>query len=215
MSKFCGKCGGALSSENTFCPNCGNATKPTAENRMSVDPVSKSTLFDATTDENATVKIGGNKIKAATIIKVVALALCVLFFLPMFSVNCSGITITFTGLNAAFGKTISFFGVSEKIDGNLAAIFLLIIPAALFASLQFKKNSSVVSGKLFKISTGLSALGLLGFIIFTVAVNNEVYEQTGGMVSPQYTFWYYLSILLYLIAGAISIGCILSVKKRQ
>jgi len=227
MAKFCSKCGNALPEEDAPCPNCEVTEQPAAETMAPKKTISQMTIgeigqsvkesaqsvkFDAASEDIASVTIGGNKVKISTIIKIIAIGLCILFFLPLFSVSCTGMKLSFNGLDATLGKTISMYGSKEKIDGNFLAIFLLLIPAALFSAFQFKQKISFVAGKLFKISTGLSVLGLIGFIILTFTVNNYA-EQ--NLATASFTFWYYLSILLYLIAGAISIGCVLSGKKTE
>ncbi|MCL1852082.1 MAG: hypothetical protein FWF88_03505 [Peptococcaceae bacterium] len=207
MAKFCTRCGNAIPEDGSPCPSCTAAQQSAAPKTS----IGQSIKLDFTSEDDMLIAIGGNRIKVAAIVKVAAVALCVLFFLPLFSVSCQGVEISFNGWNTAFGKTVSTYGSSNKVDGNIAALFLLLIPAALFVAFQFKKNLQFINGKLFLISTGFSALGLIGFIVLAMVVNKQAEEN---LLIAKYTFWYYLSIILYIVAGLISLWCVLSAKKK-
>jgi len=223
MAKFCTRCGNAIPEDGSPCPNCAVAQQSAAPAATPSAPVYQPApgqsagipiKLDFTTEDDMAVVIAGNRIKVATVIKVVAVTLCILFFLPMFSVSCQGAKISFNGWASAFGKTFQ----GEKIEGNFMAFFLLLIPAALFIAFQFKKNLQFINGKLFLISTGISAMGLIGFIAYAMGVNSAVAEQAGeigGLLTPDFTFWYYLSIILYIVAGLVSVWCVVSAKKRE
>lgn len=223
MAKFCTSCGNPLPGDGSPCPNCLTEQPPaapaaapssTVSQMPSVEigqPLGGSAKLSFEDEEETVVNLGNFRIKAATIIKLVAIGLFILFFLPLFSVSCEGMKITFSGVNAAFGKTVSVFGTNERVNGNLIAIFLLLIPAALFCVFQFKKKLSFVSGKLFQISTGLAALGLLVCIILSSSVNKMAAEN---MMIAQFTFWYYLTIILYIGSGFISAWSVVLAKKK-
>jgi hypothetical protein len=132
--------------------------------------------------------------------------------------------VSFTGWNSEAGKTIidtsssslysslSSNSNTRRIEGEPMAIFLLLIPAALFAAFQFKSKFSFVVGRLYQVSTGLSGFGLIALLIYSSSVGNEVKDVGKGLVAHNFTFWYFLSLLLYVAAGFISAKCALTLK---
>jgi len=208
---YCRKCGKENAHDSVHCVACGILLTSPAENATPT-PKTPPFILDVADEDAANVNIAGKKLKIAMIIKIVALLLCLLFFLPMFTVSCSGMTISFSGADSAFGKTISIYGSSERIAGNIFAIALLLIPAMLFLTFLFKKKFAAINGKRFKVSTVISVLGVVALIIFAIAVNNKISAEG---LTPKYTFWYYLSIILYIVAGIASYWCASSVKKQK
>ena len=247
---FCSTCGTQLPDNSKFCDNCGTATdapvqtsgpvyappnsqvyqntqQPTKSKSISqitIGEIGQSIKLNAQDEDMVYLVIAKKTININLIIKIIALALCVLFFFPMFSVSCQGIKISFNGWDSAFGKTIesslgSMFSEkkSDKINGNFMAIFLFLVPAILFIMFQFKKNLSFIKGKLFFVSTGLSAIGVMSFITYAIAINNAIEKQMGdiGKLAVKFTFWYYLSIILYILTGLTSVVSIISLKKKK
>lgn len=225
MGKFCTKCGNEMPADGSPCPNCEPAQVSEPENKEPGKSISQMTVseigqsFKANAQsikiepedaDHAAVNVGGNKVKVATIIKGIAIALAVMYFLPWFTVSCSGVKITFSGFNATFGKYVHFYDTPQWVGGSIAALFLLLIPAALFAIFHFEKKMPFISGKMFIISTILSAVGLIGFI----GVGNSINTAGGGYIVPSYSFWYYFSMILYIATGVISLFCIKTAKKK-
>ena len=163
--------------------------------------------------DNVSVNVSGNKVNAGTIIKVIAIVLCLLFFLPMFTVSCGNMTISISGLESTFGKTVSSFGSSERIPGNFLTIFLLLIPLSLFSAFQFRKSLSFTRGNLFTVSMGVSGSGFLALIIFVMSVNARISQEGEGILTVTFTFWYYFSLILYVISCLFSYICFNSAKK--
>lgn len=133
--------------------------------------------------------------------------------------------ISFSGWDSVVGKTVvnqssnswyeSASNSQRHFDGNFMAIFLLLIPAALFAAFQFKSKFTFVVSRLYPVSAGLSGLGLIALLIYSSSVGNEVKELGSGLVAHKFTFWYFLSLLLYAAAGFISMKCVLSIKNAS
>ena len=179
----CSSCGAEIAGNTKFCGYCGmpiNQSEtpelPPVEESPIIEPskaqISLSTPVESVEppapnptpinfvveEDSASITVKGTKIEIAPIIKVIAIVLSILFFFPLFTVSCQGTEIEFSGLSATFGKTISTFGSNEKIEGNIIAIFLFLIPVILFAIFQFKKNLKFINGKLFLASSLLSVL---------------------------------------------------------
>jgi hypothetical protein len=104
-------------------------------------------------------------------------------------------------------------GFDRKIDGNFLAIFLLLIPAAMFLAFYLRNSLAFIKGKLFRVSAGLAGLGLVGFIIFAARVNSIAAREGIPGEFAKYTFWYYLSIILYIASGFVSVRCALAAQK--
>ncbi|MDR1329696.1 MAG: zinc ribbon domain-containing protein [Oscillospiraceae bacterium] len=156
---------------------------------------------------NYTLNAGGKSFNAAVVVQVIAVALIAIFFFPLFRVGFDSLGVSFSGFETAFGKNIDMLFASERIDGNLMAIFLLLIPAAIFVLFLFKNKSAFIANKLFVISCGLSALGVAAFVAFTLGVRDVLGEM------PRFSFWYYLAVVLYIAAGVISAVAVSSLKK--
>jgi len=231
MANFCGSCGQKLTSAQ-YCQNCGAAQNPETESANDSKTISQMTVgeigqtiktnvqamqVEAADEDNATINVGGNNVRIGTIIKIIGVALCFFFFLPLFTVSCAGETISFSGFNSTFGRTIAigggFWGGSERLSGNFLSVLILLVPAALFSIFQFKKNISFVQGKLFKTSLALSVCGLIVLIIFALVVSNRVSGESGGTLRVSFTFWYYFSVVLYIISSAISYWCFKTTNK--
>jgi hypothetical protein len=154
-----------------------------------------------------TLNVSGKSFNAAVVVQVIAVALIAIFFFPLFRVGFDSLGVSFSGFETAFGKNIDMLFASERTDGNLMAIFLLLIPAAIFMLFLFKNKSAFIANKLFVISCGLSALGVTAFVAFTLGVKDALGEM------PRFSFWYYLSVVLYIAAGVISAAGVSSLKK--
>jgi len=195
---YCGKCGNQIPDGTTECPNCTEGAN--------------ANILTIPTNPPAILKLGGIAIPIRFIFIGIAAILVIIFFFPLFEVSCQGMSISFNGWDAAFGKTISSFGSSEKIQGNILAIFLLIIPIVMVITFLTQKNLSFVDNKVFIFSSILSVAGVIGFIALSVSANNQA---EANMLKASFTIWYYLSVILYIVSGLISIGCIFWAKKKD
>jgi len=214
MNKFCNSCGTQLPYEGGGCPNCSPTNKPFNERTVgeigrSFGNLGNSVSYNAQNEAASTIKLGGSSIALATAIKVIAGVLCVLFFLPFTTFILFRIQFSFSGWEVTFGKYINDFG---RTDGNAAGIFLLLIPAAMFIAIQFRDKISFVKDRMFITSSVLSVMGLLGLVIFSSEMNKMIHYWFGS-ISRSNTIWFYLSIILYIVAGAVSVKCVHTAKK--
>lgn len=205
---FCGKCGTKNEEGIKFCGGCGSAIAsqhPTVEKEASA-PVSAigqvavgPITITAITKESGRIAIGSKVFTTAFFFKCMSLLLAVLFFMPMFSVRIRMFGFSaggrLSGWNAAFG--------SEGASGSFVAIFLLLIPVALFALFQFKAQLDgkieFVRGKRFSLAIWAFALGF-AFLFITRSSLNSTF---GGHVGV--AFGFVLSVILYLLLGFVAI----------
>jgi hypothetical protein len=171
----------------------------------SAKEIGKSIGFSAENEDNATAGIAGRTFNAGLVIRIISIVLVILFFLPVVSISYYYTDTTANGWATAFG--IRDGGM--RVGGNFIFIFLLLIPVALFVAYQFKEKIPFIQGKLFLISSGLCVAGLLVYLIGFSALNGA--DGTGAGI----TFWSFVSILLYLLAGAVSVGCYFAGKKKK
>jgi len=101
------------------------------------------------------------------------------------------------------------------------AIFLVLIPAALFCLFHFKKSLGFASGKMFLFTAGLSFVGfIMPFIVRGRLVGRQI-ETIPLLAGRMPVFFstplagFYLTLLLYLLAMAVSVGFILAAKKNR
>jgi len=163
-------------------------------------------------EANLLITASNKKVKPATIIKFASLAICILFFFPLFTVSCSDYTISFTGFDATFGKAVNVLGSSERVDGNFASIFLLIIPLAIFLAFQLKKIQQALQGKIFYTAAGLSVAGIAAMNIFKGAVRERAQSE---MLHPEFTATFNIMIFLYIIVVAIAAASAYLLKKNR
>ncbi|MCL1982741.1 MAG: hypothetical protein FWG53_06635 [Clostridiales bacterium] len=206
MDDFCNRCGNPLPGDGSPCPCCNPALPPEIE----VEAPKTEEALPPQADK--AFWLGGREVKVSTVVQVVAVLLVVLFFLPWFTVNCQGVRISFNGLDVAFGKTVTAFGSSQRIEGKAVYVVLLLIPAVQFLALLLNRVLPAAKKALYAVSTGLSALGVLGFAALTSYVGGIV---KANMIPLHYTAWYILSIALHVAAGAVSAWCAISLKKRE
>ena len=229
---FCEKCGTKNEAGVEFCGGCGapvNQSAPAApvEQAPAPQPVPQAApqpqpvqpgagefvaggiKFSAANEDSATFALGGTVLQAGLIFKVLAVALLVMMFLPFFSVGVSmggfmGLTPDLTMTETVNGLDIAF---SE--GGTALAIFLFLIPIALFALYQFKASLQFATGKLFMFSTGLCVLGIL--MLFLVWTSIPTF---GGMIEIGVSAGWIISLILYVVAGAASFGLMTAAKKK-
>jgi len=200
MSKFCTKCGNELLEAGAFCRKCGaavNEAGPIAGD----NPVKQASainnllkMFNTANEDNATLNLGGTELKVSLIMKVIAGVLFLLLFLPIVSVSMG-----ILGSQSANG----WDAIGE---GNFWVVFMLLVPLALFAAFQFKQHMQFLSGKLFIAALGMTALGLLACIIFAISIPS-IFSISMGI-------GWWLSLLIYIVATAVSAGCFMSAKNR-
>ena len=199
---FCGECGTRNDGGLAICTSCRSKL---TDNRPPPSVSLPTTSIPTTPIASVNVKAKIPDI-TVTVIKIVALVLCIAFFFPLFTVSCQGREVaSFSGWSSTFGKTIDMgmAGVN-KIDGNFLVVLLFLIPAALFILFLIKKNAAFCTSKTFYISTGLSIIGVIGYIVFNSGVKKAVMEYTGMSFTLDFTFWYYLAIILYVSIATLS-----------
>ncbi|MDR1089048.1 MAG: zinc ribbon domain-containing protein [Coriobacteriales bacterium] len=216
---FCKKCGQQLSDNVQFCKSCGapvtNAAPgaPYLAGSAGSHPSNAAGgAFGATGNsvgETSTVKT------LSLALRLVALVLCLFFFLPMFTITC-GTEIPFSGLDATLGKDASSLG---HIDGNPLVILMLAIPIALIVLVSLKKYAGAILASI----AGLLFQWIFAFIV-TSTVNNggdsgDILGSMGGVGDAisslgsssgagsilSFTPWYHLSWVLYIVATILAI----------
>jgi len=206
---FCGKCGNKNEEGMKFCGSCGapvGETTATPKSMNAKEIVVGFVKLNASDEDNAIVTVADKVIKANFIFKVASVLLVVAFFLPMFSIQVRMLGISagqsINGWTAAFGL--------EGAGGSFMAIFLLLIPIAIFVLFQFKTQLETkiafVKGKLFTLSTVGFCLGFV-VLLFVRSSANSIWR---GNIGNSAGFW--LTLLFYLIAGVVSVGCLLSAR---
>jgi glucan phosphoethanolaminetransferase (alkaline phosphatase superfamily) len=86
----------------------------------------------------------------------------------------------------------------------------------LFVIYSFYRHIQFIQGKLFIASTILSFSGLLINLVYTIIIINSVHAveanlRVRSMLTPYFSLWFYLAIILYVMCIVISLKFI---KKR-
>ncbi|MBF0558858.1 MAG: zinc ribbon domain-containing protein [Nitrospirae bacterium] len=136
----------------------------------------------------------------------------VCFLLPFVNVSCSGQHVaTFSGLQLVTGTTVNepgLFGTSQprKVKGEMLAVLAFL---------------SGIAGLVFSFSAGRvrnlasSVIGFVGVILLFLMkskIDKDVLRQTGGVVHLDYGLGYYLALLLFIAAIAVSVYSIMQEK---
>ena len=222
MAGFCSRCGHALNNDgaclNPSCPTKAQARRtPSQGDGLNSADMKEIGAASASALKKFFIAEGGG-IKLGAIIQVLAALLALFYFLPLFSVSCQGMKITFNGFSATFGKVISmgsFMGErlgSERIPGNFLAIFILVIPVVLFLLFLAKDKVALLRRSAMPISTVLSILGIIVFIVLAAVVKEEAAKNS---MTASFKGAYTFSIIFYVLILLLSIlGC-WQQRKRQ
>lgn len=214
---FCPKCGVQKADDALICANCGNKFKvenePQQQNpqpQQYQTPQPPQNQFQPPYQQAPITPETKIKPNIGLIIKIIAVVLAILFFVPMFTVSCSGGfgKISFSGLDCTIGKSINVgFGVSERTESYLHAGLLLLLPIILFITFLSKSKSAYIAGLI------LSIVGLILFFMFYSEVNRIlVAENSDGMYSLKFSPAFYFSMILYVISGIL---CMVGVSEKR
>jgi len=212
---YCNECGAKNEVDVRYCDECGAQIRQTPPRHGGRPPAGRAAdkagvldlggvvRIDAYREDEANITIAGVRLQAGLIFKVIAPLLIFVLILPFFSigVNIFGISMhsTMNGFRTAFSS-----------DGTFSAIFLILIPIALFALFRFKRAIPFAQGRLFMISTGLSTLGFIMLFIVRGSLRSSV--QPVGFASGSGGF--VISVIIYIVAMAVSAGFLLATMKK-
>ena len=107
--------------------------------------------------------------------------------------------------------------VGEMSDDYITAIYLLM-PAAIFALVQFKDNLKFLDNKLFITIVVISIICIGLYCMEYFGMKNEVNEFNAlyfNNISASFTFWFLLSFIFYVAICFLSIMCRRTLKKNK
>jgi len=238
---FCGECGVKNDEGVKFCGSCGSELVGATQiqeppnqpsggmdfekikdsvKAIKVDDVKN--MFVVPNEDSAKISIAGIEVKADLVFKVLSGLLFVTLLLPFFSVS-----VGMRGVGRGYRESFTvngFRAISLGSYGSIFAIFLIIIPIAMFVLFQFKgeiaKQVAAVKGKLFTIAAGVSAFGFLMTIITMLRISASAYSTIGLFTLVYETrargsVGFVISLLLYAIATAVAVGFVLAERKKK
>lgn len=122
------------------------------------------------------------------IIRISALALLILFFVPWFSVSCSNQQVELSGLDLTVGKSVR----GQKTDSSILVLLMLLLPLATLLAFTIKNWLS--KGSL--IASASSIVSVLLMIIIRGQVNKNAESQ---MLNVTDKAGYFLTIAANII----------------
>jgi hypothetical protein len=130
----------------------------------------------------------------------------VLFLLPWISLSCGNQKVfTFSGTDLSLGKTIQapqYFGPTQKqTTRELKATLALLVGIVGFIASFVVKEERV---KQIALTACGSIAGILLFLLKN-KVNADIFQQGGGMVSVDYHFGFWATMLLFFTVGGLNI----------
>lgn len=136
------------------------------------------------------------KIPYKLIIKICAVVMIVFFFIPTFTVSCSGQEVSISPVGATFGYEIEDYG--QISDPALGLLFLLAIPIALLV-IVFRKGMQDKTIQL--VTLILSVLDFIIYLAFKSGVTNAA-EEVYATASNRFGF--YIDIIVSLGLAVVS-----------
>ena len=226
MASFCSSCGTQVAS-GAFCQNCGAAMQPMPQQsaqqpfnpQQNQSPQQDTPMqyrqqpqyqrragsrsqggfsVDVPNEDRATVTVGTLTLKVGLIVKILTLALCLFFFLPI---------ITMSDIQDSESAS-----PMKLVEASQLFLMTIIVPAVLFLVYLFKRSISFLNGKLFVITIVLALLGIFFYIMITGYINEVAAEMSRGWmgfanIKVSYSFWYYLTFIFYAVIGFLAIMC--------
>lgn len=144
------------------------------------------------------IVIPKTKVKVLRIVKYLLLFAMVCFFFPFFTVSCgtTANSITFNGWTSTFGTIVNTGFSTEKIDGNLLCILLLLLPVASFIILTIKSKLS--EGINFIICSLSSLISVIELIAYRIKVIEKIEESGYGSLDLKFEWGYKLSLIVHI-----------------
>jgi len=209
----CSKCGNRNGVDLKFCGKCGTPVpqdeldRLTVGNNVSGEYNFKNIVkFDVAEEDGETIAIKGFALDAGLFYKGLSALLLLSFFLPFYRVSAPGFVrgaYTISGFHIAFGW--------EASSGTAMGFVLFFIPFLVFALFQFRRDiqkaGSLFRSWFFAIALGLVAVGMIALFVSAFRISHP-------LISVWPSIGFVFSFILYLLAGAVSLGLVIAGSKR-
>lgn len=145
------------------------------------------------------------------VIRLLAFIAIIMFFVPSYAISCSGYDINLSQANLAIGKSVTFYGETERTSFFLPFLLALLIPIAIIviSFLWKKENEKLMS----LVSTVGGAAGFamvfimrIALVIYVAAHKDDYFDM-----SSHFKFGAFIIVLLYL--GIVAISLLSMLKK--
>lgn len=130
----------------------------------------------------------------------------ILFLLPWVNVSCSGQkAFTFSGTDLAIGKTIEIpqaFGPAKQEktrEGRATIAFIAGIAGILFGPLGKGRRVEAIAAAV------CGGIGSISLYLLKSNMDSEIAAKSYGMISVDYQFSFWLTMLLFLGAGIVNV----------
>ena len=145
------------------------------------------------------------------VIRLLAFIAIIMFFVPSYAVSCSGYDINLSQANLAIGKSITFYGETERTSFFFPFMLALLIPIAIIviSFLWKKENEKMMS--LF--STIGGAVGFLMVFIMRIALSIYIAVHSDDYygMEAHFKFGAFVIALLYIGMAVVSLLSMLKV----
>lgn len=134
------------------------------------------------------------------IIRIISIIAIIFFFIPAFTVSCSGQDISVSAAHVLVGYEIQDYG--QIADPNIAAILFLLFPVVMLVVTFIKALDLHVS---YIVETAVSIINFIAWIIFRSKVASFASEN---MCEFKSGIAFYIDLLLMLVSAGLSIAII-------
>lgn len=139
------------------------------------------------------------------VIRLLAFIAVIMFFVPSYAISCSGYDINLSQANLAIGKSVTFYGETERSNFFLPFLLAFLIPIAIIviSFLWKKENEKLMS----LISTIGGAAGFVMVFIMRIAlaIYVVIHKDDYFDLSAHFKFGAFFIALLYIGIAAISL----------
>jgi len=221
----CRKCGNKIEDDMRFCGLCGSPA-PEPPKKEKIKTISGGELkigsfakFSAVDRDKPMLTIADKSLNAIWVFKGMALLLLASFFSPFYSIGINNVSLYSI---VPFGERVHLLTANgfritvgwDYASGTFAGLFMFLVPIAIFALFQFRKEleriTAVVRGMLYMAAAVLSVLGLVLMFVARDRLSDPHY----AFISVRPSVGFFISFVLYLVVAAVSVCFVVAERKK-
>ena len=139
------------------------------------------------------------------VIRLLAFIAIIMFFVPSYAISCSGYDINLSQANLAIGKSVTFYGETERTSFFLPFLLALLIPIAIIViSFLWKKENEKLMSLVSTIG-GAAGFAMVFIMRIALAIYVVIHKDDYFDLSVHFKFGAFFILLLYIGIAGISL----------